>query len=236
MNTHIRRPHPKQGSASPLTLDLVRRALSLPLPGRAAQVEMAVQPRPGDRAELPNPCPNEAAVLILLYPQGGELCFPLTRRTENVFAHKGQISLPGGAREPGDASFEETARRETTEELGILARRVEILGSLTPLYVPVSRFCIYPYVGHIPRRPTFRPDPIEVAEVIEMPLSLLLDRSARAVETRVIEGISLTIPYYHVSGHRVWGATAMILAEFGALLQAVLDDLNHEDTKSRRVK
>lgn len=234
MATHLRQPHPKQGGAPPLTLDLVRRALSLPLSGHAAQVEMAVRPRPGDRADLPHPCPNEAAVLILLYPRSEGLCFPLTRRTENVFAHKGQISLPGGAREPGDASFEDTARRETAEELGISARRLEVLGSLSPLYVPVSRFCIYPYVAHTPRRPVFRPDPVEVAEVIAMPLSLLLDRSARSVETRVIEGIALTIPFYHVGGHQVWGATAMILAEFGALLQAALDDLNHEDAKAPR--
>jgi 8-oxo-dGTP pyrophosphatase MutT (NUDIX family) len=112
---------------------MVRAALQRPLLGRAAQLEMAVRPRPGDRPDLPNPCPREAAVLMLLYPRQGELVLPLTQRTDTVEMHRGQVSLPGGAREPQDRDFAQTALRETCEELGIPEGAVQLLGALSPL-------------------------------------------------------------------------------------------------------
>src|SRR5881396_2643414 len=113
---------------TPLTVEDVRRALAAPRPGRAAQARMTPRPRPGD---IPPPPPHDArrqaGVLILLYVKNGELYFVLTRRTDTVATHKGQISLPGGARE-GAEGLAETARREAREELGIDGERVEMLG------------------------------------------------------------------------------------------------------------
>lgn len=202
-----------------ITIQTVRAAMQLPLPGRAAQQTMAVRPRPGDRPDLPNPCPREGAVLVLLYEQGGNLVLPLTYRTETVELHKGQISLPGGAREPQDETFADTALRETNEELGISKEAIELLGALTPLYIPVSRFCVYPYVGYARQAFTLRCDPNEVLKVIEVPLELLLDPSTRRIETHFRDNQKFEVPVYHIASYKVWGATAMILAEFLALLR-----------------
>jgi len=203
-----------------VTLQTVRAALQVPLPGRAAQLTMAPRPRPGDRPDLPHPCPNEGSVLVLLYERESGLVMPLTRRAQTVEMHKGQISLPGGAREPQDASFAQTALRETCEELGIPEEAIELLGSLTPLYIPPSRFCVYPYVGYARHTFPLHPDPNEVAEVIEVPLEHLLDPATRQVEIHFRHRQRFQVPIYEVAHHKVWGATAMILAEFLAMLRA----------------
>ena len=203
-----------------VTWELVRAAMQIPLPGRVAQMSMAVRPRPGDRPDLPDPCPREAGVLILLYERVGRLFLPLTRRTLTVEMHSGQISLPGGAREPQDTSFAQTALRETREELGIPNAKITVLGPLTPLYIPPSQFCVYPYVGRTPGAFPLSPDPDEVAEVIEVSLDHLLEPATRQEKTHFRDGKRYKVPLYMVANHRVWGATAMILAEFLALLRA----------------
>jgi 8-oxo-dGTP pyrophosphatase MutT (NUDIX family) len=158
-------------------------------------------------------------VLILLYPIEGRLTLPLTRRTETVADHKGQISLPGGAHEAGDESLEWTALRETEEELGVAPRSLEVLGALTALYIPLSGYRIYPYVASCPARPTFCPDPIEVAELLEVPLATLLDPTARREEEWKLRGKSVRVPFFQVGVHKVWGATAMVLSELATLLR-----------------
>jgi 8-oxo-dGTP pyrophosphatase MutT (NUDIX family) len=205
-----------------ITVPIIRAALRQPLPGRAAQQTMAVRPRPGDRPDLPSPCPHEGAVLLLAYRRQGELVLPFTRRTDKLEMHRGQISLPGGHREPQDGSYEQTALRETCEELGIPERAVEILGPLTPLFIPVSSFCVYPYVGYARRAWTLRPDAREVAEAFEAPLQRLLDPATRRVQIHFRDNQRFEVPAYEVGEHHIWGATAMILAEFLALLRAVL--------------
>jgi 8-oxo-dGTP pyrophosphatase MutT (NUDIX family) len=205
-------------NASRLTLPAIRAALRLPLPGRAAQLHMAVRPRPGDREGLPNPCPKEGAVLLLLYERGNHLVLPLTQRTETVEKHRGQISLPGGAREALDAGFAQTALRETHEELGVPEEAVELLAPLTPLYIPPSRFCVYPFVGYTAGNPALHADPREVQQILEVPVEHLLNPQTRVVERHIQDGQSYEVPVYQVANQRVWGATAMILAEFLALL------------------
>lgn len=205
-----------------VTVELVRKAMSGTLPGRAAQLTMATRPRPGDRPDIPDPCPREGAVLILLYPAQGELQFPLTVRTRTVHAHKGQISLPGGAREPEDEGFRQTALREASEELGVATADIEVLGALSRLYIPHSGFCVHPFVGYTDRAPDWRPDPAEVAELFSAPLLRLIDPCTVHEQTVVRDGQSLLVPHYLIGSHRVWGATAMILAEFVALLRPEL--------------
>jgi len=201
----------------------LRERLARPLPGPAAQWEMAPpyrRARPAPPEGGPAPA-RPAAVLILLYPNGADLAFPLTLRTFHVAYHKGQVSLPGGACEPGESPVE-AALRETEEELGPLGGPVEILGSLTPLFVPPSGFMVHPVVGYLPRRPTFRPAPIEVAEVLEAPLSWLLDPRYQDEEEREVEGVRWRIPVFRLGSHGIWGATAMILAEFRAVVREAL--------------
>lgn len=210
-----------ESSRSPAISD-VRRALSRPLPGLPAQLRMAPAYRISAlRERTPPPSPREAAVLILLYPRDGRLCFPLTRRTDTVENHKGQISLPGGAREAGE-SLPETALRETREELRAGPDDWAVLGALTPLYIPPSGFLISPFVAYSSTRPTFDPDPVEVAELIETPLALLFDPALVVREEWELRGILTQVPFFHVYGHKVWGATAMVLSELVTLLREAL--------------
>ncbi len=200
-------------------IDVVRRALQQPRPGLKAQISMS--PRP--RAPVTNTAPARAGgVLLLLYPINGRLHLVLTRRTEELSRHKGQISLPGGAREPGE-SFEEAALREAHEELNLNPADVQVLGRLSPLYIPPSNYCIRPVVGYTPARPDFQPDPREVAEVLEVPLAELLDPATVREEDWLLRGITVRVPFFAVQQHKVWGATAMVLAEFVALIRSSLE-------------
>ncbi len=202
-----------------VTISAARRALGQNLPGLPAQMRMApAYDISALRDRTPPPAPREAGVLILFYPRHGQLYFPLTRRTDTLETHKGQISLPGGAREAGE-TLQTTALRETFEELQVCLGDWAILGPLTPLYIPPSGFLIHPFVAYTPTYPTFVPDPAEVAELIETPLSLLLDQDTVVQEEWDLRGLRVQVPFFHVYGHKVWGATAMVLSELTTLLR-----------------
>ncbi len=197
----------------------VRAAMRRPLPGMAAQVTMAPRPRPFHPPE--GSTPRQAGVLLLLYPVGGHLHLVFTVRPAHLDYHAGQVSFPGGGWEEGDASLMETALRETREELGISAGEIEVLGPLTPLYIPPSHNMVHPFVALAPRRPAFQPDPLEVAELLEVPLATFRDPAIRGEDRMEQAGLEVVIPYYAVHGYKIWGATAIILAEFLALLDSV---------------
>ena len=202
-----------------MTIEGVRRALTLPRPGLEAQLRMVPAYRLEEaRALREPPACKQAGVLILLHPVAGRLQFPLTRRPENVEFHKGQISLPGGSQEAGETPAQ-TALRETQEEIGAPAGEIELLGPLTPLYVPPSNFNVHPWVGWLANRPAFRAEPTEVAELIEVPLDVLLDPATPQVEEREMRGGRWPVPFYRIGPHKVWGATAMILAELVAMIR-----------------
>jgi 8-oxo-dGTP pyrophosphatase MutT (NUDIX family) len=200
-------------------LERIEKGLRAPLPGIPAQLRMAPEPRPGHRAyfEVEGAC-LKAGVLVLLYEKEGELRLLLTRRTELVLHHRGQISFPGGEQHPGE-SLEATALRETAEELGLDLGPVRVLGKLTPLFIPPSNYCIYPTVAFLPGGPPFKPQPDEVAEVIEVAISHLKAPENRRREVWTIAGRTVNVPYYAWKTSKIWGATAMVLAEFLALLE-----------------
>ena len=190
-------------------------------PGPAAQMTMAPSPRPGQRpfpeTEMTS---SKAAVMLLLYPREGLIFLVLIRRALTVQHHRDQIGLPGGQVE-GKETFEQAALRETWEELGVRPEQVHVLGSLTPLEIPVSNFCIYPVAAFSEQSPTFIPDPVEVAEVIELPLGHLLDPANIRREKWVIRDIPVDVPFYAFGPHKIWGATAMVLAEFVEALKGL---------------
>ena len=217
-----------------LSYEDIKQALATPLPGVAGQRKMAPQPQAGEveRWRPPAGC-REAGVLLLLYlhsQNGAEpaLHLALTRRPEYPGVHGGQISLPGGRRE-GHESLRTTALRETMEEVGVLPDKIEIIGQLSPLYTPPSNFCIFPFVAFCASRPAFCVDPQEVAELLEAPLNELLHPAAAKEEIWHFEPYGpRQVPFFEVDGHKVWGATAMILSEFITLLTNYLS-LNQAD-------
>ena len=171
----------------------------------AARLEALDRPAPEAA-----PGQRRAAVLVPLFVRDGSLRVLLTRRTETVEHHRGQISFPGGVEEDEDASAFATAVRETEEELGIAPEDVRPLGTLTPL-TTVTDFYVEPFVGAIPYPHVLRPAEAEIAEVIEIPVAALRDPGA--LETRSLPGREEPTLFYHYGPHVVWGATARILKE-----------------------
>lgn len=205
------------------TIDDIKRAVALPnVDGRAIHWQMAPKPRPSKRPSSLSGTARIGAVLLMVYPLADELHVVLTRRPDTLNTHAGQISFPGG-RQEGDETLQTTALRETFEEVGITDADLTVIGQLTPLYIPPSDFEVTPFVAwhHPPTRPAFQPSAAEVAEILEVPLSQLLDPSTLQESERIFQGQSFQVPFFNVDGHKVWGATAMMLREFLTRLQLV---------------
>ncbi len=196
----------------------LRTRLAEPLPGPAAQLRFAPRPlRKGWEPHLTPDGARDAAALLLLYPgPDGAPHLPLTVRHDGLPHHPGQISLPGGRVDPGERP-EQAALREAHEEAGVDPAGVRIVGSLSSLWVVVSNHVLRAYVGVADARPDFQLAPNEVSALVEVPLAELCNPENVSWTERVRDGILVRYPHFHVGGHEVWGATAMILAEFVAL-------------------
>lgn len=157
--------------------------------------------------------PARAAILVLMYPSNGHISLAFIKRNEYPGPHSAQVSFPGGAWEEQDESLEHTALRETREELGIIDR-IDILGSLSDLYIPVSNFLVTPFVGWLDQSPVFNPDTSEVQYVIEAPVAGLMDPKNLKSELMKRPWQTIKTPLYRVGEEKIWGATAMILSEF----------------------
>jgi 8-oxo-dGTP pyrophosphatase MutT (NUDIX family) len=202
----------------------LRQRLEEPLPGLDAQVRMAPRRRLEElqRFNVPENA-RQSAVLILFYPGKEGVQFPLILRNAYEGVHSNQVGLPGGRWEEEDADLLQTALREAEEEVGVPKSEVEVLGSLSQLYIPPSNFLVQPYLGFVHERPHFVPDPTEVAQLIEARLDRVRDsKFYQKSRIRHRTGIELEVPSFNVQGHVVWGATAMMLSE----LVQVLDELD----------
>jgi 8-oxo-dGTP pyrophosphatase MutT (NUDIX family) len=205
----------------PLFIKNLIQQLEQPLPGKSAQMSMMVTPR------LPFPKINfdkkgiPAAVLILLFPKNNDWYFYLTKRTDTVDHHKGQISFPGGVVENGE-SLENAALRETWEEIGVKEDKIQLIGALSSFYIPVSGFEMFPYIGWIKEEPKIIIHEKEVDRIISVSLKNFMSDSTQKTKKDTLRGFPVNIPYFDLDNETVWGATSMILAEFKAILKEIL--------------
>lgn len=162
-----------------------------------------------------------SAVAMICYAEQGDVHCVLIQRPEYEGTHGGQVSFPGGKADPEDLSLEHTARRETLEEIGWDLSDAELLGTLTEMFIPVSRFIVHPFLFYVEQAIPFVPDAREVAEVVPFRISELLDPFVVQRDTiQLSNGMNIkNVPYFELSGKRVWGATAIILSEFRELLK-----------------
>jgi 8-oxo-dGTP pyrophosphatase MutT (NUDIX family) len=197
-------------------------ALKAPLPGKQAQIKMS--PVPLDTRRFGTDLPEnhrKSGVLILFYPDSENTFFPMIKRPEYPGFHSGQVAFPGGKMEMGDANIIETALREAEEEVGIDRTRVQVLGSLSELFIPASNFLVSPVIGFLGKRPDLVPEEKEVSRIIHAELALLLRPETR--KQKILEmghNRKLDTPYFDIDGEVVWGATAMILSELIHLLHS----------------
>ena len=173
-----------------------------------------------------DPSLTPAAVLLVLYAKDGEYCVLLNKRSEEVEYHKGEISFPGGARDPEDKDFLDTALRETEEEMGINRKDVTILGELDSV-VTNSRFHVKIFVGSIAYPYKFKPSAVEIAEVLEVPIPSLNDPSNLRIETRWENGVPVSTRSYAYQEHLIFGVTARILQQFLEVLAGGLEKEAH---------
>ncbi len=198
----------------------LKRRLSLKLPGNFAQSRFNVQSNRPYNFDISEKDAVPSAVLILIYKKDSELQFILTERAQTLDYHKGQISLPGGSQENNEI-LSQTALRETHEEVGIDSAQITIIGELSPLFVPVTGFMIYPFVGMISKQFQITIDKNEVASAFSVSLNEMMDDSLEKQEKRDLRGYKVEIPYFLLAGKKVWGATAMILSEFKQIIKEI---------------
>jgi len=195
----------------------LRDRLTAPLPGADAQWRFA--PRPSRKGWSPDQRPAEArraSSLMLLYPGSDGPAMALTLRRDDLPQHPGQVSLPGGAIDAGE-DVETAALRETHEEIGVPAESIRVIGPLSSLWVIVSNFLVQPFVGIVDERPDFALAEHEVAALVEAPVPDIYDAQRVEWHQIVVDGIVIRYPALVLDGHAVWGATAMMLAEFACL-------------------
>jgi 8-oxo-dGTP pyrophosphatase MutT (NUDIX family) len=208
-------------------IDLPQRlaaALGAGIRGATARVRMSPELSYGRHAGPAPYTARRAAVTLLLFRRAGRWHIPLTERPPTLARHAGQISLPGGAIDPGESS-RDTALRELAEELGLSAN-VTILGQLADCYIFASDFLVTPWLTATTDDPTWTPHDCEVQSIIELPLETLLDDTAIG-RTAIKRGLlTFRAPCINIGNARVWGATSAILGELADVLRVLMHSNN----------
>ncbi|RJO67054.1 MAG: CoA pyrophosphatase [Myxococcales bacterium] len=154
-----------------------------------------------------------AAVMMPLLVKDGRLHILFTKRTQDVKHHKGQISFPGGSRDPEDASLLDCALRETEEEIGLSRDGVQVFGRLDATPV-ITRYVMTPFVGKIPYPYHFTPSAIEIDSLLFLPLDAFLDPAVHSLSVNEFMGQDVPIHFYKIGDETVWGATGRVLTQF----------------------
>lgn len=201
-----------------------KQELTLNLPGEKSHLRMSPANRPLTSLALKNAKEvRESAVAVVLFRNENTIECVLTQRPDYDGNHGGQVSFPGGKKDPEDLDLEETARRECFEEIGISMDEGILLGQLTEVYIPVSGFLVKPFVYFHHVLPTLIKNEREVAEILTFPLFDLKDEELiSTMEVHLPNGlIYKDIPYFNLSDKKVWGATALILNEIREILLSI---------------
>lgn len=210
-------------------LQFVPKLIDAKLPAFEAHIKMAPLERVESlkKTDFSNKDPRIAAVMMLFYPKNENTHLVLIVRNSYKGVHSAQIAFPGGKYELDDDDFAFTALRETHEEVGIHPEKIEVLKSFTELYIPPSNFMVYPFLGISKEELVFIPEPSEVSDIIELPLSVFLS-DAIVVDTKLSTSYAdnISIPAFKIDNHIVWGATAMMLSELKEVLKGVLEYSN----------
>ncbi len=194
-------------------------AFTQPLPGQGAQYQMT--PAGRERVnidQIDQSKVKQAATAALFFAVDNRPHLVLTKRVEYPGVHSGQISFPGGRREPEDNSFMHTALRETQEEIGVNPEDIDVLGSLTAVYIPPSNFFVYPFVGTLNKAPDFIPQEREVASILSLDFNLFLEKENLKPTKVSARNFSLEVPAFNIENHIIWGATAMMISELRAMI------------------
>ena len=201
----------------------LKERLARPLPGESAQILMSAQPENKIRFKKEARLnARNSGVLVLFYRNNGEWNFPLIVRKDYKGVHSGQVAFPGGRMEKNDRNIIETAIRETKEEIGVPEGKVQYIGQLSELYIPVSNHLVYPSVAIMPSVPEFIKEEREVERIFTASLSDLLNPQLEKRKTIEIKGYKIDAPYFDFKGEMVWGATAMILSELKTIIKELV--------------
>ena len=219
VNNTINMIHPNSVKNIDLFIEDFIKEFDKGLPGTIAQQKMAPSIRNYCPSEKDPDLTRDSSVLILFYQKGGDLYFPLMKRSLGNHRHSGQISLPGGKFELSDKNLIDTAIRETEEELGLLGNKIHIIGPITGLYIPISNFQVQPIVAYYDGLPQFKADTFEVDQIIETNIQEIFEIDNKYEDILHKNEFEIRTPYYDVKGHKLWGATAMIISELEELLK-----------------
>lgn len=208
-------------------LQYVPNLIPIELPAISAHIKMAPKERIESLKNMDFKAENPriAAVMMLFYPKNGKTHLVLIVRNAYNGVHSSQIAFPGGKYEATDADFAETALRETHEEVGVMPNKIEIIKHFSPMYIPPSNFLVHPFLGISKEELSFYPDVREVADIIELPLSVFLNDEIIIEATLSTSYANNTlVPAFNIQNHIVWGATAMILSELRDVLKLTFEE------------
>lgn len=203
----------------------IRQQIEKKLPGLEAHKTMLPEGRtmPDNYLENINHY-KQSAVFALIFQEENTFHLLLTQRHQYEGKHSGQISFPGGKKEEGDENLLITAYRETYEEVGIHEKQIELISSLSPLYIPVSNFYVQPYLGYVSTLPELVINTREVKSIVKFPVLALNNPTLLKIKKiEASSGLFLTVPAFELNEHVIWGATAMMLREIGDIFKPIMN-------------